>query len=254
MQCSPSVAEPAGTRPWIPGSGFEPGPQSRARRGDQRRLGAPRGGDPGRLLTAGLAEREQVVERRQRTDRFERGQREDECDHEERGCGSDPSHGPGTLATAARVGRNSGSGAPRPVVHNTITSAKGAGSDAEWMTDLQEHVEGISRRAMLNRSAAALGIALAGNLEGLFGENVLQASAHGRRGRLRAADRRSERAVVAPKGFRYTILAQSGVTTLESGEPTPSDPDGMAAFSGRHGGNVLIYNHEVSGSEPNRCR
>jgi hypothetical protein len=48
------------------------------------------------------------------------------------------------------------------------------------MTDLQEHVAGISHRATSNRSAAALGIALAGNLEGLFGDAVTQAAAHGR--------------------------------------------------------------------------
>ena len=54
-----------------------------------------------------------------------------------------------------------------------------------------------------------------------------------------------------PEGFSYKIVAQSGVTRLESGEPTPSDPDGTAAFV-RHGGNgsVLVNNHEVGGSEP----
>jgi secreted PhoX family phosphatase len=41
------------------------------------------------------------------------------------------------------------------------------------------------------------------------------------------------------------------VTRLESGEPTPSDPDGTASFV-RHGGNgsVLVNNHENSGREP----
>jgi hypothetical protein len=41
------------------------------------------------------------------------------------------------------------------------------------------------------------------------------------------------------------------VTALETGEPTPSDPDGTASFVRRGGnGSVLINNHEVSGSEP----
>jgi secreted PhoX family phosphatase len=120
------------------------------------------------------------------------------------------------------------------------------------MTDLEEHVEGISRRAMLNRSAAALGIALAGNLEGLFGDAVTQASAHGRPVGYGPLIDDPNGLLSLPKGFRYTIVAQSGVTTLESGQPTPSDPDGTAAFAGRHGGTVLVNNHEVGGSEPYR--
>jgi uncharacterized protein len=118
------------------------------------------------------------------------------------------------------------------------------------MNDLKEHVEGISRRAMLNRSAAALGIALAGNLEGLFGNAVTQASAHGRPVGYGPLIPDPNGLLSLPKGFRYSIVAQSGVTTLETGQPTPSDPDGTAAFRGRHGGSVLVNNHEVSGSEP----
>jgi secreted PhoX family phosphatase len=120
------------------------------------------------------------------------------------------------------------------------------------MTDLMEQIEGISRRAMLNRSAAALGIALVGNLEGLFGEGVTQASAHGRPAGYGPLIDDPNGLLSLPKGFSYTIVAQSGVTTLESGQPTPSDPDGTAAFAGRHGGSVLVNNHEVGGSEPNR--
>jgi hypothetical protein len=40
------------------------------------------------------------------------------------------------------------------------------------------------------------------------------------------------------------------VTLLESGEPTPSDPDGMVSFERRHGGSVLINNDEIGGAEP----
>jgi secreted PhoX family phosphatase len=41
------------------------------------------------------------------------------------------------------------------------------------------------------------------------------------------------------------------VTRLDSGEPTPSDPDGAASFPRRGGdGSVLILNHEVGGNEP----
>ena len=111
-------------------------------------------------------------------------------------------------------------------------------------------LEGISRRAMLNRSAAALGIALAGNLEGLFGDAVTQAAAQGRRVGYGPLVPDPKGLLSLPEGFSYTVVAQSGVTKLESGEPTPSDPDGTAAFRGRDGGSVLVNNHEVSGSEP----
>jgi secreted PhoX family phosphatase len=47
-------------------------------------------------------------------------------------------------------------------------------------------------------------------------------------------------------------VAQAGVTKLESGEPTPGDPDGTAAFVRRGGnGSVLVDNHEISGSDAN---
>ena len=40
------------------------------------------------------------------------------------------------------------------------------------------------------------------------------------------------------------------MTTLESGEPTPSDPDGTASFVRRGGnGSVLVNNHEIGGGE-----
>ena len=53
-----------------------------------------------------------------------------------------------------------------------------------------------------------------------------------------------------PKGFRYRLIAEAGVTKLESGEPTPSDPDGTACFTRGHGrGSVLVSNHEIDGSE-----
>ncbi|MFJ7166188.1 alkaline phosphatase PhoX [Streptomyces globosus] len=50
-----------------------------------------------------------------------------------------------------------------------------------------------------------------------------------------------------PAGFRYRILTHSGVTTLESGEPTPSHHDGTAAFAGSRGVTLLVNNHELRG-------
>jgi secreted PhoX family phosphatase len=54
-----------------------------------------------------------------------------------------------------------------------------------------------------------------------------------------------------PEGFRYRVLAEQGVTRLESGEPSPSDPDGAAAFPSPDGsGTVLVSNHEIREEEP----
>ena len=111
--------------------------------------------------------------------------------------------------------------------------------------------KGLSRRAVIERSAAGVGIALSGSFTGLFGSEAL---AHrGPRPRpLGYGPLVDDPAglLSLPEGFSYSIVAQSGVTTLESGEPTPSDPDGTASFPRRHGGSVLIANHEVGGVEP----
>jgi secreted PhoX family phosphatase len=114
---------------------------------------------------------------------------------------------------------------------------------------------GLSRRTVLTRSATGAGIVLSGSFSGLFGSGATPASAAGRGkpggvgyGPL-VPDPKG--LLSLPEGFSYEVVAQSGVTTLESGEPTPSDPDGTAAFV-RHGGNgsVLVNNHEVGGGEP----
>ena len=104
---------------------------------------------------------------------------------------------------------------------------------------------------MLSRSAAGVGIALTGSLDHLFGASP--AAALGRPARVGYGPLVDDPAglLSLPKGFSYSIVAQSGVTKLESGEPTPSDPDGTASFVRRGGkGSVLINNHEISGTEP----
>ncbi|MFI8100062.1 alkaline phosphatase PhoX [Streptomyces sp. NPDC086023] len=50
-----------------------------------------------------------------------------------------------------------------------------------------------------------------------------------------------------PAGFSYRVLTHSGVTRLESGEPTPSNHDGTAAFEGARGVTLLVNNHELRG-------
>ncbi len=121
-----------------------------------------------------------------------------------------------------------------------------------------ETPQGLSRRSMLSRSAAGAGIALSGSFTGLFGAGTAPAGAEGRVGKAPLGEAGYGPLVAdpggllaLPAGFSYTVVAQSGVTRLESGEPTPSDPDGTASFVRRGGdGSVLVVNHEVSGSEP----
>jgi secreted PhoX family phosphatase len=98
------------------------------------------------------------------------------------------------------------------------------------MSGLQDSVDGLSRRSLLNRSAAALGIAVTGQIEGLFGDAVTQAAAHGRPPGYGPLVPDPRGLLSLPEGFSHSIVAQSGATTLVSGEPTPSDPDGTAAY------------------------
>src|SRR5690349_5485186 len=112
---------------------------------------------------------------------------------------------------------------------------------------------GLSRRAMLTRTATGAGIVLSGSYSGLFGMGAADAAGRGKPGPVGYGPLVPDPAglLSLPEGFSYKVVAQSGVTRLETGEPTPSDPDGTAAFV-RHGGNgtVLVNNHEVGGGEP----
>ncbi|CCK30973.1 secreted protein [Streptomyces davaonensis JCM 4913] len=51
-----------------------------------------------------------------------------------------------------------------------------------------------------------------------------------------------------PAGFSYRILTHVGKTKLESGEGTPSNHDGTAAFDGPRGTTLLVNNHEIGGA------
>ena len=108
---------------------------------------------------------------------------------------------------------------------------------------------GVSRRSLLTRSASAgVGIVLAGSVPGLFGGAAL--AKHGDEVGYGPLVPDPAGILSLPAGFSYTIVAQSGTTLLETGEPTPDDPDGTAAFKGHAGGTVLVNNHEIGGSEP----
>src|SRR4051794_32633697 len=120
-----------------------------------------------------------------------------------------------------------------------------------------EQLPAVSRRSFLSRSTAAgLGIALIGSVDVVFGAGPAQASEARNDGAGQQASgygplvQDGARLLSLPAGFSYTIIAESGVTRLESGEPTPSDPDGTASFPLPDGGSVLVNNHEIGGGEP----
>jgi secreted PhoX family phosphatase len=118
----------------------------------------------------------------------------------------------------------------------------------------------ISRRALLGGAVAAgLGVAVAGTATVLFnGPTGGGGSSPGgtvptgspRTNGYGKLVRDPQGRLALPEGFRYEVLSEQGVTRLESGEVSPSDPDGAAAFERPGGGTVLICNHEVKGDEP----
>jgi secreted PhoX family phosphatase len=122
-------------------------------------------------------------------------------------------------------------------VADTVTSASTASA---W-----------SRRTFLTRTAGVgAGISLAGAIDSVFGAGTSLAARGGRAapgyGPL-VADPAGRLSL--PKGFSYRVVAEAGVTTLDSGEPTPGKQDGTAAFPrGRGKGTVLVMNHEIGTS------
>lgn len=104
-----------------------------------------------------------------------------------------------------------------------------------------------SRRAMLRAGAlGGLGIALTGSIDAIATQ---QAAALTRRSKGYGALVPDPAGILAlPRGFSYTVVAHAGETLLESGEPSPSDPDGAAVFESRTGW-ALVQNHEIGGDE-----
>ncbi|WP_448612719.1 alkaline phosphatase PhoX [Modestobacter sp. URMC 112] len=101
----------------------------------------------------------------------------------------------------------------------------------------------LSRRAFIGAAAATgVGVALAGTMTALFGGSE-RTVGYG------PLVKDPDGVLSLPKGFSYRIVAEEGVTLMDDGEVSPSDPDGAAAFARPGGGTVLICNHEVGGDE-----
>ncbi|CUR55795.1 conserved exported hypothetical protein [metagenome] len=114
----------------------------------------------------------------------------------------------------------------------------------------------LTRRGFLAGSATTgLGIALSGSVNPVFGASPARGASPGA---MPGAEvgygpliPDPAGLLALPAGFSYRLVAQSGITTLESGEVTPGRTDGTACFV-RHGrdGSVLVVNHE-NGAQAN---
>ena len=109
----------------------------------------------------------------------------------------------------------------------------------------------VPRRDLLRAGAAGgFGIAIGGSLAAIAGPAEARAAARPAAG-YGPLITDPAGLLSLPKGFKYTVIAETGVSVLESGQPTPSDPDGTACFRSRTGWS-LVNNHEVGSTEPYR--
>jgi len=111
---------------------------------------------------------------------------------------------------------------------------------------------GLTRRGLLRGGAAsALGLAISGSLGGLARAGGAAAAAKPRSGvgyGPLVPDPAGRLAL--PPRFSYTVVAETGVTRLESGEVSPDNYDGTAAFTRTGGGSILVANHEIRPPTP----
>ncbi|MFI1099655.1 alkaline phosphatase PhoX [Streptomyces melanogenes] len=118
----------------------------------------------------------------------------------------------------------------------------------------------LSRREFARNSAlTGAGVALTGSVGALAtapgalaAEDAYGAAGHGHHEPGYGPLLPDPKGILAlPKGFSYRIVTHSGVTKLESGETTPSNHDGTAAFEGPRGVTLLVNNHELKGPRKN---
>lgn len=104
-----------------------------------------------------------------------------------------------------------------------------------------------SRRDLLRAGTlGGLGIALAGSIDAIAAPPAVALT---RRRRGYGPLVQDPAGILSlPKGFSYAVVAKAGQTLLESGQPSPSDPDGAAVFASRSR-LALVQNHEIGGSE-----
>jgi uncharacterized protein len=105
----------------------------------------------------------------------------------------------------------------------------------------------LSRRDMLRAGAlGGLGIAVAGSIESIAAPEAMALAR--RKAGYGPLVPDPAGILSLPEGFSYKIISHAGETLLDSGEPSPSDPDGAAVFERRDGW-AMVQNHEISGDE-----
>jgi len=118
---------------------------------------------------------------------------------------------------------------------------------------------GMTRRDLFRRGAAAgVAVVLSADLFDLLAASPVGAASGGL-GPL-VADPAGK--LDLPAGFRYTVIAKSGTWAQapydesfdlldDPGRPPyPTKADGMGSFRGRHGGTILVQNHEQDALSP----
>lgn len=104
----------------------------------------------------------------------------------------------------------------------------------------------IDRRTLLGGSAGALGLLVAGS-SAPFASHASAAQTT----RLAAGYgplRPAGELLALPEGFSYTVLAESGTTTV-GGYAVAGSQDAMGAFARPGGGSAIVCNHEIGGSD-----
>jgi secreted PhoX family phosphatase len=117
------------------------------------------------------------------------------------------------------------------------------------MTSTDLPTSGVDRRSFLRRSAGlGLGITFAGSLDALAGISSAAAATTSKAAGYGPLVSDPAGLLSLPNGFSYKLVAETGRTLLESGQPTPADPDGAASFAAG-AGSTLVINHEIGGGE-----
>lgn len=104
----------------------------------------------------------------------------------------------------------------------------------------------IDRRTLLGGSAGALGLLVAGS-SAPFASHASAAQTT----RLAAGYgplRPAGELLALPEGFSYTVLAESGTTTV-GGYAVAGSQDAMGAFARAGGGSTIVCNHEIGGAD-----
>ena len=104
----------------------------------------------------------------------------------------------------------------------------------------------LDRRTLLGGSAGALGLLVAGS-SAPFAAHATAAQTT----RLAAGYgplRPAGELLALPGGFSYTVLAESGTTTV-GGYAVAGSQDAMGAFARAGGGSTIVCNHEIGGAD-----